>query len=74
MLEICKKRSLNSELADISHLHERVKKSVILVLKKTQEGLITDAFYGCEKVKKIFCFCDLKDSAYTAVKGMQNSK
>ena len=46
-------------------LHERVKKSVILVCKRAsiglitdQKGLITDAFYGCEKSRE-------NDSAYT---------
>ena len=32
------------------HVFERVRKSVILVIKKGLKGL-TDAFYGCEKVK-----------------------
>ena len=36
---------------------------------KKPKGL-TDAFYGCEKSKKRFCFWDLfrlKDSGFTAV-------
>ena len=38
---------------------------------------LTDEFYGCEKVKKMFfsvIYSYLKDSAYTAVKWMQSSK
>ena len=39
-------------------VYERVGKSVILVGTKGPNGL-TDSFYGHEKVKKMFCFCDL---------------
>ena len=32
---------------------------IILVSKKAQKAYLTDAFYGCEKVKKICWLCDL---------------
>ena len=38
-------------------VYKRVRKSVILV-GKGPTGL-RDAFHGCEKVEKTFCFCDL---------------
>ena len=38
-------------------VHERVGKSVTLVCKKASPK--TDAFYGCEKVKEMFLFCNL---------------
>ena len=38
-------------------VYERVRKSVILVGKGPTGR--RDAFHGCEKVEKTFCFCDL---------------
>ena len=41
-------------------VYERVRKSVLLVGKgPTGLYILRDAFHGCEKVEKTFCFCDL---------------
>ena len=55
-------------------LHERVKKSVIFVCKRVsiglitdQKGLITDAFYGCEKSRE-------NDTVYSVCYGPQVAK
>ena len=60
----------------LNQLSKRVEPSVISVCKGLK-GL-TDAFYGCEKVEKTFCFVIysyLQDTAFTAVeRGMQSSK
>ena len=56
-------------------MYKRVGKSVTLLVKGPK-GL-SDAFYGCEKVKKrsgFVIYSYFKDSAFTAVKGMQVSK
>ena len=41
-------------------VYERVEKSVISVCKETRKSrLLTVALYGCEKVEKLFLYCDI---------------
>ena len=50
-------RSMRGQGFHYFEVHERVGKSVILVVE-SPKGL-ANAFYCCEKVEEIFWFCDL---------------